>query len=32
MKDAVDIIFKPTPSIERLYLELTNRVKIHAEL
>ena len=32
MKDAVDIVFKPTPSIERLYLELTNRCNLSCEM
>ena len=32
MKDTVDIVFKPTPSIERLYLELTNRCNLSCEM
>ena len=32
MKDMVDLVFKPTPSIERLYLELTNRCNLSCEM
>lgn len=32
MRDAVDIVFHPTPSIERLYLELTNRCNLACEM
>lgn len=32
MKDVVDLVFRPTPSIERLYLELTNRCNLSCEM
>ncbi len=32
MKDIVDIVFHPAPSIERLYLELTNRCNLSCEM
>jgi tungsten cofactor oxidoreducase radical SAM maturase len=32
MKDVVEIIYHPTPSIERLYLELTNRSNLSCEM
>ena len=32
MRDVVDIIYHPTPSIERLYLELTNRCNLSCEM
>jgi len=32
MKDVVDIVFHPAPSIERLYLELTNRCNLSCEM
>ncbi len=32
MKDIVEIIYHPTPSIERLYLELTNRCNLSCEM
>ncbi|TGE32917.1 radical SAM protein [Desulfosporosinus sp. Sb-LF] len=32
MKDVVDIIYHPSPSIERLYLELTNRCNLSCEM
>ncbi|EGW41031.1 radical SAM protein [Desulfosporosinus sp. OT] len=32
MRDIVDIVFKPVPSIERLYLELTNRCNLSCEM
>lgn len=32
MKDVVELVFHPTPSIERLYLELTNRCNLSCEM
>jgi Fe-coproporphyrin III synthase len=32
MKDVVEIIYHPSPSIERLYLELTNRCNLSCEM
>lgn len=32
MKDIVDIVYHPMPSIERLYLELTNRCNLSCEM
>jgi len=32
MRDIVDIVYQPTPSIERLYLELTNRCNLSCEM
>lgn len=32
MKDVVDIVYHPSPSIERLYLELTNRCNLSCEM
>ncbi|HEY8911218.1 MAG TPA: radical SAM protein [Desulfosporosinus sp.] len=32
MRDVVDIVYHPTPSIERLYLELTNRCNLSCEM
>lgn len=32
MKDIVEIVYNPTPSIERLYLELTNRCNLSCEM
>ncbi|HBP63527.1 MAG TPA: radical SAM protein, partial [Desulfosporosinus sp.] len=32
MKDVVDIVYHPAPSIERLYLELTNRCNLSCEM
>ncbi|GAB6171773.1 tungsten cofactor oxidoreductase radical SAM maturase [Paradesulfitobacterium aromaticivorans] len=32
MKDSVEITFRPTPSLERLYLELTNRCNLSCEM
>lgn len=32
MKDIVEIVYHPTPSIERLYLELTNRCNLSCEM
>ncbi|HBV85177.1 radical SAM protein [Desulfosporosinus sp.] len=32
MKDVVELVFRPTPSIERLYLELTNRCNLSCEM
>lgn len=32
MKDTVDLVFHPSPSIERLYLELTNRCNLSCEM
>ncbi|MDP4159779.1 MAG: radical SAM protein [Bacillota bacterium] len=32
MKDIVDIVYHPSPSIERLYLELTNRCNLSCEM
>ena len=32
LRDVVEILFHPTPSIERLYLELTNRCNLSCEM
>jgi tungsten cofactor oxidoreducase radical SAM maturase len=32
MKDIVDLVYHPSPSIERLYLELTNRCNLSCEM
>jgi len=32
MKDIVDLVYHPVPSIERLYLELTNRCNLSCEM
>ena len=32
LRDVVEIVFHPTPSIERLYLELTNRCNLSCEM
>ncbi|AET67252.1 putative Fe-S oxidoreductase [Desulfosporosinus orientis DSM 765] len=32
MKDIVELVFHPSPSIERLYLELTNRCNLSCEM
>ena len=32
MRDVVELVFHPTPSIERLYLELTNRCNLSCEM
>lgn len=32
MKDLVDLVFHPLPSVERLYLELTNRCNLNCQM